>query len=242
MHATADSKVVNVMGQIKQINALNFLNLNSELPSKHINKWPAIKLAVRRTHNVIGRIKFLTISIMTINAIRGIGVPCGSKCESMCLVFLVHPNIIKDNQNVRERGRVTLSWEVGENTWGYKAKKFKMIIVIKEVIINKSLPFSFFPNVKFTSFLKIDRIFLKNLKYDDVFFHILIETNRGESNKMDQAREINELLGSNTENKLFIILLFFLSYRYFFYSFFLNCDQELEKNLLSKGVKEKKKW
>jgi len=55
----------------------------SELLSNVSSKCPAIKFAVNRTHSVIGRIMFLTISIITINDTRAVGVPCGTKCVSM---------------------------------------------------------------------------------------------------------------------------------------------------------------
>jgi hypothetical protein len=52
-------------------------------PRRDISKWPAIKLAVSRTHSVMGRIKFLTSSMITMKFMRAIGVPCGSRWESM---------------------------------------------------------------------------------------------------------------------------------------------------------------
>jgi hypothetical protein len=39
--------------------------------------------AVSRTANVPGRMMFLIVSIQTINGIRGVGVPCGTKCSNM---------------------------------------------------------------------------------------------------------------------------------------------------------------
>jgi len=54
----------------------------------------------------MGRIRFLTISIITINIIRATGVPCGSRWESMWLVFFDHPNNIKESQKVNDKGRV----------------------------------------------------------------------------------------------------------------------------------------
>jgi len=47
------------------------------------SKCPAIKFAVNRTHNVIGRIMFLTISIITMNEIKAVGVPCGTRCVNI---------------------------------------------------------------------------------------------------------------------------------------------------------------
>lgn len=79
-----------------------------KFPSKVMRRCPAIKLAVRRTHNVMGRIRLLTSSIITMNIIRIVGVPCGTRCDNMWLVFFIQPNIIKDIQNISEIGRVTV--------------------------------------------------------------------------------------------------------------------------------------
>jgi hypothetical protein len=46
--------------------------------------------AVKRT----GRIKLLIVSIITMNCISMVGVPCGIRCSNMRSVFLIHPNNI----------------------------------------------------------------------------------------------------------------------------------------------------
>lgn len=108
MKATAVSRTVNKTG----IGKINTLTLNlifiKKFPRRDINKCPAIKLAVNRTHNVMGRIIFLTSSISTINIINAEGVPWGTRCVNIWFVFFVHPNIISPNQNVKERGRVVV--------------------------------------------------------------------------------------------------------------------------------------
>jgi hypothetical protein len=75
MQATADSKTESVKetGVAKMF--CNILILDRALPNKVISRCPAIKLAVRRTHRVIGRMMFLVNSIITINDIRTAGVP-----------------------------------------------------------------------------------------------------------------------------------------------------------------------
>ncbi len=75
-------------------------------PKRDISKWPAIKLAVSRTHSVIGRIRFLTSSMITIKFIRATGVPCGRRWESMWFVFFVQPKVMMVNHTVRESGKV----------------------------------------------------------------------------------------------------------------------------------------
>lgn len=210
MQATADSRTVNAMGEAKEIMALNFLILNKEFPNKDIKRWPAIKLAVKRTQSVIGRIILLTISIMTINIIRRVGVPWGKRCASICLVFLIHPNIIKDSQKVRDKGRVITNWEVGENVWGYSAKKFKVIIDKNVTMIIASLPFCFLPRVKATSFLNVPNTFIIEVIWGEIFFHSLRGINNAENKTIAQAIDMIELLGSKTENRLVIIVFSFL--------------------------------
>lgn len=60
-----------------------------------IIKWPAVILAIKRTDKVIGRIKFLTLSIITINIIKSLGVPKGNKWANIWLVLKNQPKIIK---------------------------------------------------------------------------------------------------------------------------------------------------
>jgi len=88
------------------------------LPSKDISKCPAIKFAVSRTDKVIGRIRFLTNSINTINIIRELGVPWGTKWDNIIFVFFIQPNIISLIQKVNEIGKLKVMWEVREKTWG----------------------------------------------------------------------------------------------------------------------------
>ena len=63
--------------------------------------------AVRRTASVPGRIILLIVSMVTLNGINIFGVPCGTECSNMWLVFLVHPNNI--NIIHRERAKVSVS-------------------------------------------------------------------------------------------------------------------------------------
>ena len=63
--------------------------------------------AVKRTGKVPGRIRFLIVSMMTINGISMVGVPCGTRCSNMWLVFLIHPNSI--NLSHKGNARVSVS-------------------------------------------------------------------------------------------------------------------------------------
>ena len=73
--ATANSRMVSVSGIAIAVIEFMVVILIKAFPNKVISKCPAIRLAVSRTHNVIGRIRFLDNSIITIKLIRAIGVP-----------------------------------------------------------------------------------------------------------------------------------------------------------------------
>lgn len=58
--------------------SIKFL-INDNEESKWINKWPLIIFAINRTDNVIGRIRFLTVSMITMKELSKIGEPKGTK-------------------------------------------------------------------------------------------------------------------------------------------------------------------
>jgi hypothetical protein len=80
------------------------LNDGPLFPSKVNSRCPAIMFEVRRTVSVPGRIKFLIVSMITMNGVNIVGVPCGIRCSNMWLVFLIHPN----NMNLIHNGRVSV--------------------------------------------------------------------------------------------------------------------------------------
>jgi hypothetical protein len=90
--------------------------------------------------------RLLTNSIRTIKFIKAIGVPCGSKWDSICLVFFIHPNVIIVTQIVKDNGRVIGRWAVVEKFCGYKATRFigRMSMNIISKIV--SIPFFLFPS------------------------------------------------------------------------------------------------
>jgi hypothetical protein len=77
-------------------------------PRRVNSRWPAIIFAVKRTANDPGRIRLLIVSMITINGINIVGVPCGTGCSNMWLVVLIHPN----NINAIHRGRAKVSVNV----------------------------------------------------------------------------------------------------------------------------------
>lgn len=86
----------------------NIIKDGPRFPNNVINKCPAIILAVNRTVKVIGRIIFLIVSIHTINGIKIKGVPWGTKCLNMWLVFFVHPN----NNSLNHSGKANVKFKV----------------------------------------------------------------------------------------------------------------------------------
>jgi hypothetical protein len=101
---------------------------------------------------------------------------------------------------------------VGEKIWGYKAVKFIMIIMENVSIIIFSLPFSLLFRVNLTSFLNTPIIFFEIFNAGEEIFHKFVRVKITIMNEISHLIEKIEELGSNTENKLFIILWGFLYY------------------------------
>lgn len=80
-------------------------------------------LAAKRTARVPGRITLLTVSIRTIKGIRTGGVPKGTKCASIWVVWLSHPYKINANQRGKARAKVMAKWLEAVNTYGASPKK-----------------------------------------------------------------------------------------------------------------------
>jgi hypothetical protein len=219
MQATADSRIVRMIGvNIVSMVTVGVVDMRN-LPRSDMSKCPAIRLAVSRTHNVIGRIRFLVISMATMKNMSGGGVPCGRRCVSMCFVFLVHPNSTTGIQSVNDSGRVVVKWEVGEKICGYKAVKFIKIIVIKDSIIMFSVLFSVLLSENFTSFLNlVITVFVIFFILGEIF-HMLVVTRIDERGIDSHDIFITDDLGSNIENKFVIILFVF----WFFLLFLLFC-------------------
>jgi hypothetical protein len=140
--------------------------------------------------------------------IKAPGVPCGSRCSNMWLVFLVHPNIIIVNQTVKDRGKVTVRCAVAEKICGYRARKFKGKMVMNIKITNISVPFSGSPRVYFTSFLNVLIIFCRINDVVWLSFQIFVENGITAISMISQAIDIVDVEGSNVENKLVIIFIF----------------------------------
>lgn len=106
--ATAASKIRSRICAV--INTVSMVCLISGplFPNRVSNRCPAIMFAVSRTASVPGRIRFLMVSITTMNGINMVGVPCGTRCSNIWLVFLIQPN----NINLIHNGNASVSVSV----------------------------------------------------------------------------------------------------------------------------------
>jgi len=155
MAATALSRVVRIIGAGREKIFTITERFEIAFPNNVIRRWPAIRFAVSRTHNVIGRIRFLTSSIITIKFINNRGVPCGNKWDKKWFVFFIVLKIITDNQKVIASGRLINRWEVEEKICGYRAAMLAYKIKKNRVRIMISTLFSVFLSENLTSFLNV---------------------------------------------------------------------------------------
>ena len=121
-------------------------------------------------------------------------------------------------QAVRERGSVTVKWEVKENTWGYSAGKFIIRIVKKMSRILISCPLLLLFKVKETSLNRVKIIFFFRVENGTWAFQSEGAPRRGTKNKATQAEETKVEEGSKTENR-FVIILVVLSFFQFWVLF-----------------------
>ena len=100
--------------------------------SRTIRRCPAIILAASRTARVPGRIRFLMVSIITINGIRADGVPCGIKCASKLEVLFSQPNMIAASQAGRAKDKVKQGWLEAVKMYGSSPSVLLNIITTKK--------------------------------------------------------------------------------------------------------------
>jgi len=98
IQATATSNINNKINLIIKIIIIIIVTLGPWEPNNVNNKWPATILAANRIDKVIGRIIFLTVSIITIIGIKNDGVPKGTKCANKLLYWKIIEKIIVPNQ------------------------------------------------------------------------------------------------------------------------------------------------
>jgi len=206
--ATAASKISRrICAMISTVN--NVCLIDGPLFPRSVNsKWPAIILAVRRTANVPGRIRFLIVSMMTMNVISIVGVPCGTKCSNMWLVFnmnLIH----KDRARVSVRIRCLVLVKIYGNS---PTKLFIKIIRNNDVRINEFPLFSFpFLRIVFISWCSL---FINNLiiiLFCDGINQILVGISNTPIVVLVQfsGRLLISVFGSKIENRLLITFSWF---------------------------------
>jgi hypothetical protein len=81
--ATAPSRIRSKICAVINIVSNVCLRADPLFPSRVNNRCPAIIFAVNRTASVPGRIKFLIVSMITMNGINIVGVPCGTGCSNI---------------------------------------------------------------------------------------------------------------------------------------------------------------
>lgn len=80
-----------------------------------ISRWPAVRLAVRRTPKANGRISRLVVSIMMRAGISGVGVPSGRRWPREIVGWFRKPMRRVANHRGKARAMFIDSWVVGVN-------------------------------------------------------------------------------------------------------------------------------
>jgi hypothetical protein len=164
-------------------------------------------LAESRTANVIGRIIVLMVSMQTINAISCVGVPRGSMCDSMCLVFINHPNRVKLIHSVKASESVVVMWLVEVNEYGRSPLVF---LTMMNHRIENGITFSPFGLVIFIACNSL-QIFILMMFVSICCCDGIIHSDAGRIIigviSLTQLNDVlNDVAGSNVENKLIIIV------------------------------------
>lgn len=185
-------------------------------PSKVSSKWPAIIFAVSRTASVPGRIRLLIVSMITINGISNVGVPWGTRCSNIWLVFLIHPNSINLIHKGRAKVNVSVKCLVLVKIYGNNPRKlFIKIKRNRDVRINEFPLFSF----PFLRMVFISRciLFINNLiiiVFRDGINQMLVGINRSPIIVLVQFSDklLISVVGSKIENRFLIIFSLFCEY------------------------------
>ena len=140
IQATATSNINNKINLIIKIIITIIDTLGPCEPNNVNNKWPATILAANRIERVIGRIIFLTVSIITIIGIKNDGVPKGTKWASKLLYWNMIENNIVPNQIGRAKTKVIDKCLVLVKIYGISPKKLENKIKKNSLIKMKIVP------------------------------------------------------------------------------------------------------
>lgn len=103
-------------------------------PSRDNSRCPAIMLAASRTARVMGRMRSLIVSMITINGIKGAGVPWGVRWVIRSFEYLIVEKVIIPSHKDEENERVYLKWLVGVKTCGSRP-----IVLFSKTIKSKEI-------------------------------------------------------------------------------------------------------
>jgi len=183
-------------------------DINAKFLKSLINKCPATILADNRTERVIGRIKFLISSIITIKFIRAVGVPVGTMWIIIFFELFTHPNNIIESHIIIAVVNEIEIWAVGVKIKGNKAIKFIKIIDVKIDFINSRFPFLILLENKLCISLLIFELIVFTILIQDIFILYLLSAINIIGNMIDIQDKLKiEDDGSKILNKLFIIFI-----------------------------------
>jgi len=206
--ATAASRISKrICAVISTVNSVCLID-GPLFPSNVNSRCPAIMFAVKRTAKVPGRIRFLIVSMMTINGISMVGVPCGTRCSNMWLVFLIHPNSINLSHRGNARVSVSVRCLVLVKIYGNNPRKlFVRIIRNSDVRINEFPLFSFpFLRIVFISWCSLFINSLTIILFREGINQILVGINSSPIAVLVQfsGRLLISVVGSKIENRFLI--------------------------------------
>ena len=207
--ATAASRIRSrICAVIRTVNSVCLME-GPLFPSRVSSKCPAIIFAVSRTARVPGRMTLLIVSMITMNGINMDGVPCGTRCSNMWLVFLIHPNSINLSHIGKASVRVSVRCLVLVKMYGNSPKKlFVKIIKNKDVRMNEFPLFSF-PLLKIV-FISWCSLFISRVTimlFRDGTSQILVGISRSPIAVLVQfsGKLLISVVGSKIENRFLII-------------------------------------
>lgn len=211
IQATATSNINNKINLIIKINITNIDTFAPWDPNNVNNKWPATILAANRIDSVIGRIIFLTVSIITIMGIKNEGVPNGTRWANNLLYWNTIENNIVPIQIGRAKTKVIDKCLVLVKIYGINPIKLEKIIKKNTEMKIKIVPgIIISPKTASNSFFKNKMIFKKDLDNWEFINQNIWGKKKIQINTENQFNiifiEKILILGSKDENKFIILL------------------------------------
>lgn len=205
MSATAISRVSKIQEVEITVQPKNLLKTLPYPPRRARRRCPATILADKRIAKVSGRIRELILSIKTINGIRTVGVPRGTRWASIWPVLNTTLNTVNLNQilnaNLNEK---TICLE-GVKLYLSKPRTFLLTIKLKIALNNKTLCFNLLPKTELNSLTSLltTLSFTKSTLLGRTHTPKLININTQKTELQLSTRP--PLTGSKIENKFIII-------------------------------------